>query len=694
MGMMARMRSLAPWFIITVGGLFVIFMIFSDTRMGGLFGSNEPVIGSVDGEDIKYTEFNQAFDNYVKQQEYQTGRKFEEDQLDYLREQMWNQVVSQKIMELKIKEYGITVSDDEVREVFLGANPPAYLTQSFIDSTGKFDRPAYERALKDPQAKEQVIYFENLIKQQLIQEKLQRFVTASVNVSEGEIRRLYEDQNIKLRADYVLFDINNVPDAEIKVTDEDLRNYYNKHMSDFKMDATRKIKYVLFNRRATSQDSARIKEGLEKNIAQMKNDTASIKNIVGAYSDLPYSKDTLNVISLPADAKNLLVAAKPNTFVGPVAGPEGYTVYHMVAKVAGKEPVVKASHILIRTGSDEKAAKAKADDIYNQLQKGANFAELAKKYSEDPGSASNGGDAGWGQKGTWVTEFWDAASKGAVGAIQKPVKSSFGYHIIKTTDRSSDRFVVEKIVKKIAPSTATLAKITRQANDLIKLSRDSDFSKEAENLKLTVQETPAFAEKAGYISPLGYHPSMIQWAFNSSVGEVSHIFKTPTGYVVAQVSADIKAGVKPFEDVKESVRINVVKEKKLEKMMAAAADVRNKLGNNDISAVSSINPSLKADTTTEFSGLMFPNVGRDYAFIHYCQTGELNKVSQPVKGLRGAYIIKPTFRTQVNEQDYAAQRNAIRDRLLQQKKNQSFNQWLANAREQVKIVDERYLFFQ
>lgn len=695
MGMMARMRSLAPWFIITVGGLFVIFMIFSDTRMGGLFGKNEAVIGSVDGEDIKLQEFNVAFDNQVKQQEAQTGRKFEEDQLDYFREQMWNTVVSQKLMAKKIKEYGIVVSDEEVKDFFLGPNPPAELAQSFTDSTGKFDRASYERALKDPKVKDQVIVWENIIREQLLTKKLQQFVTSAVNVSEDEIRRQYEDQSIKMRADYTLFDLNNVPDNDIKVSDDDLRNYYNKHMSDFKMDAQRKIKYVLFNRKATAQDSARIKDNLQKNIVKMQKDTASIKSLVAAYSDYPYSKDTLNVMSLPAEAKSLLVNAKANEFVGPVVGPDGYTVYHMVAKVKGKDPSVKVSHILVKTGADEKASKAKADDIYNQLQKGANFAELAKKYSEDPGSASNGGDAGWGTKGSWVNEFYNAAASGKVGQIQKPVKSSFGFHIIKVTDRSDDRFVVEKIASKIAPSPTTLNKIVRNANELVKLSREGDFQKEAEMLKYNVVETPAFTEKAGFISPLGYNPSLVTWAFSSKVGEISEYFKTPTGYVVAMVSADIKAGVKPFEDLKESVKINVIKEKKLEKMMQAAADAKAKLGgNSDLKAVSNFYPNVKADTTTEFSGTVFPNVGRDFAFIQYCQKAELNKVSAPVKGLRGAYLIKPVFRTQFNEQDYTAQRNAIRDRLLQQKKSQSFNQWLAKLREDVKVVDERYKYYR
>lgn len=694
MGMMARMRSLAPWFIITVGGLFVIFMIFSDTRMGNIFGANEVVVGSIAGENITYQQFNTIFENFIKQQESQTGRKIEEEQYEYYRDQIWSRLVSDKIMEKKIKEYGIVVSDEEIRNIFLGANPPAELTQGFTDSTGKFDRASYERALKDPKAKEQLIVFENYYRQALALQKLQSYLLTSINVSESEISRKYEDQSVKMKADYILFDMNNVPDADIKVTDEDLREYYNKHMNDYKIDAQKKVKYVLFSRRATVQDSTRIKDNLVKNVAKIQKDTSSLKSLIGAFSDYPYSMDTLNVTSLPVQAKNLLFNAKVKEFVGPVATSEGYTVYHLVARIKGKEPVVKTSHILIKAGGDDKAAKAKADDIYSQLQKGANFAELAKKYSEDPGSASNGGEVGWGSKGTWVKEFEEAAFSGKTGVVQKPVKSTLGYHIIKVTDRSDDRFVVEKITNKIQPSASTLTKITRNANDLIKLAKDGEFQKEAEMMKYNVIETPAFTEKGGFLPGLGYNPSLVRWAFDNSVGTVSNIFKMSSGFVVAVVSSDIKAGVRPFDDLKESIRVNVINEKKIDKMMKVAADVKSKLGSgNDLNAGVNYAAGVKVDTTTTFSGVVLPNIGRDVAFINYCRTATLNKISEPVKGQKGAYLIKPILRTEVSSQEYQAQRNAIRDQILQTKKSQFFSQWLAGVKEQEKIVDERYKYY-
>jgi hypothetical protein len=266
---------------------------------------------------------------------------------------------------------------------------------------------------------------------------------------------------------------------------------------------------------------------------------------------------------------------------------------------------------------------------------------------------------------------------------------------MKVTDRSEDRFVVEKIVNKIQPSPTTVGKITRNANDLVKLAEKGDFQKEAEMMKYTVVETAAFGEKQGFIQGLGYNQSLVRFAFDNSVGTVSRMLKSSVGFVVAVVSADIKAGVKPFDELKESIKGNVIRAKKIEKMMQVALDVKSKLGGNtDLKAVTNYYAQAKADTTQEFSGSIQPNnIGRDFAFIHYCQTAELNKVSEPVKGLRGAYLIKPTLRSQFSQQDYNVQRNNIRDRILQSKRSQFINQWLTNLREENKIVDERYKYY-
>ena len=121
--------------------------------------------------------------------------------------------------------------------------------------------------------------------------------------------------------------------------------------------------------------------------------------------------------------------------VGPFATQQGYTLFRYNGSVPSNEVFAKASHILINQfGSDEKNLE-EANKLYDRLIAGANFAALAKEFSKDPGSAVKGGDLGYFGKGMMVKEFEDACFNGKVGEVQKPVKTNYGYHIIKVTDR-------------------------------------------------------------------------------------------------------------------------------------------------------------------------------------------------------------------------------------------------------------------
>ncbi|MDP3683443.1 MAG: SurA N-terminal domain-containing protein, partial [Ignavibacteria bacterium] len=164
MGMMLKMRSMAPWFMLTVGGLFVIFMVLSDSSVLDIARTQAQYVGSVDGEDISYQDYSTMVEQARKNQEQQTGQQLSEEQMDYFRDQIWDQMVTLKLIDKKIKEFGIVISDEEVREAILGANPPEQLKRQFTDSTGVFNRQAYETAMRDPRNKQIVIGLEQQIK--------------------------------------------------------------------------------------------------------------------------------------------------------------------------------------------------------------------------------------------------------------------------------------------------------------------------------------------------------------------------------------------------------------------------------------------------------------------------------------------------------------------------------------------------
>ncbi len=695
MGMMLKMRSMAPWFMLTVGGLFVLFMVLSDSRILDFAVTQTQNVGSVDGEEISYQDYSAMIEQARKNQEQATGQPINEEQMDYFRDQVWDAMVSQKLIDKKIAEFGIVVSDDEVRDAIMGTNPPDMLKGQFTDSTGNFNRQAYETAMRDPRNKEIVVGVEKQIKQQIIQQKLQNYLTASIGVSESEAYNSFVKQNIKMKADYIKVDSYLIPDSDIKVTDEDLKKYYNEHAEDYKIENQKKIKYVLFRRQASQGDTAMVKNNMDEVVKRAKADTASFKTYVESYSEQPYRRDTVGLASLPTEVRSLLANAKASDIVGPVPTFEGYVVYKLIGKRLSNSEQVRASHILIRSTGSDAEDKKQIDAIYNEVAGGADFATVARTKSQD-GSASQGGDLGWFGKGQMVKPFEDACFGGKIDVVQRPIKTQFGWHIIKVTGRSNQDFIVEKVVNKIQISATTIDKIFQDAADFSYLAKENGFESEAKAMNYEVLETPPFNQEAAAIAGLGINRALVKWAFENGTGEISDVFRFPAGYVTAMITEEIKPGMKPFDEVKEMIKSSVTTEKKLEKAMQIAQQIKTKIGDGgDANAAISVWAQAVVDTTVEFttSGTI-GTLGQEFAFANAAYKAELNKWTQPVKGRTSAYLIKVKSRSQFDQNAFNSAKESIKKDLLQNKKNVYLSQWIEKLKKEADIVDNRYLFFR
>ncbi|GBD90380.1 foldase protein PrsA precursor [bacterium BMS3Abin04] len=695
MGMMAKMRSLAPWFILGVGGLFILFMVLSDSSLQKIMHTRDNNVGSIDGEEISYQNYSQMVEQYRKDQVKRTGKDIDESQMDEFRNQVWDILVTQKLVEEKMKEYGITVTPQEIINTIESPNPPQFLRRNFIDSTGRFNKEAYNAAIHNPQNKQAMIQAEDAVRQQLLQNKLREYLFGTIVISDGEVRRKFIDQNTRMSAKWAFFAANIIPDSTIPVSNEEIQNYYEKHKEEFRLEGRRKLKYVLFLKTATHGDSVGIRKTLESVVKKLKNDTSSFKTYVQIYSDKPFEVDTVTLNSVTKNAANLLYKAKVGDVLGPVLTIDGYEVYKLDKKLRGKVTTIRASHILVKGGGNEEAAKKEAYDIYKQLKAGADFAKLAKEKSEDA-SAKDGGELGWFTKGQMVPEFEKAAFRGKIGEILKPVKTRFGYHIIMVTGRDNHRYVIEKIFNKITPSPTTVDQLYSNANDFSYLAKKNDFKSEADLMKYRILETPAFTKEASVIPGLGSNKAIINFAFENNVGDVSDVFKLPIGYVVAMVSEALPDEYKPVKEVKGTLTRLVRGEKKLAKTFEIAKEVRSKLGNsNDLSKVTLLDPKANLFSASKFTiESNVPGVGKDYAFYNYTLVGPVGKISGPIKGKRGSYLIKVTERVGFDSTMYSIQKNTFRTNMLQQAKIKYFQEWLENLKKEANIVDNRYKFYK
>jgi parvulin-like peptidyl-prolyl isomerase len=711
MPIMTRMRDSMP---VILFGLLVTFLLLIVFEWGmdftGIRSGRTDTIGSINGKKITYTEFSNVLKSFTDNQKTQTGVEPDENQQRQAREQVWQTLVTQQLIEEEIQRLGVMVSDQELVDWVRGDNPPDDLRRNFVDSTGQFRRDLYDQFLsnpnqfiKDPQGADPAFGtkwladYEQSLRQRRRQEKLQSLVLASVRVTDGEMLHKFQDQNQYYDASYALFDPNTlVKDEDAQLTDADLRNYYDENLDQYKFEASRKLKYVQFNEVASQQDSAARQNEID-DAAKKARGGMDFLQVVGTYSDKPDSGNFFKHGELTPTIDAVVFAAKAGDVIGPILENDGYHLIKVLDERKGDKEFVHASHVLLTLEGvkDSNAVKAKAQQVAKLARTGKDFAALVKEYSTEPGAAQRNGDLGWFTKGRMVKPFEDAAFKAKAGEIVGPVRTQFGLHIIKVHERDSRELKIAQVRIAVGPSSQTKNDLFERARDFTYNAKESDFSKEAQATGFEVRESQV-QEKGGVVPGIGINESIIRWAFNNKVGSVSDPFTIPNGYVVLTIVDAKDAGVKSFDEVKESIRPLALRKKKIDRVKMIAEELRSKLSATDsLSKVSALNSAVKSIQTGPFTlGGSVPTIGRDPNFLGTVSMLSVGQISAPVVGVRGAYLIQLVTKTPFDSTAYAAQREALKSQLLQDKRNRVLTDYLAKLKDDAKIEDHRDNFYR
>lgn len=691
------MRENMPAIIIFLVFAFILTIIFEwGMDYLGISSQQQEYVGVINDRNITYQEFVELVRERSEQQKTQTGKEPDENELNRIRDEVWNSLVTQTLIDEEIQRLGIEVPDQEIVDWVKGENPPEFLHRQFVDSVGNFNRAAYESAISDPRNKEIWIRVEEGLKKQRMQEKLQSIILAGVRVSESEIFQKFAEQNLKLGAEYIFFDPNKlVTDEEAKVTDSEIEKFYNQNSTEYKVEATRKLEYVKFIEAPSSKDTLSVVAELDDVLRRISSG-ADFMDMFSTYAE----NQTTDIFYKPGDLTPVkadkIFSAKVGEVVGPFADNDGYHLVKILEEKTGTEDFVKASHILFSTqGADSVKVLTEAKDVLNKIRAGEDFAKLAEKYSQDPGSAIKGGDLGWFGKGRMVKQFEDACYKTAVNQITGPIRTQFGYHIIKVTGKSKRELKIADIAIPVRVSSETRSVIYQNAQDFKFLAEENDFIKEAEVLKYEVLETASFGEK-GIIPGIGHNPSINRFAFEKKLGTISDVLPLTEGYGVFIISEVKKEGIRPLADLKESIRPRVLRDKKMQLLKNKVSDYRKQIQSSDpLSVLTQKNADLSVQVTGQFTlagGV--PGIGRDMMFIGSLLSLKQNEISKPIEGLRGFYIAKLTERVEVDSVAYKAQKDMLASQTLQTKKSQFLSEWLEQLRKNAEIKDNRDLYFR
>jgi len=702
MALMTDIRNNMAKLFAVLAVLFIIMIVFDwgldlSGRKGRTQGNME-ILGKVNGHEIDYRQFSELVRRAVENQKRQSGLDPDDEAERQIRSQVWNQLVDEMLIDQEIDRLGITVTDQEIVDIVRGPNPPEFLVAQFKDSTGTFRRDAYERAMMDPQNKAAWIQVEDALRAEQKRRKLQSLLLGMVRVSDEEVWERFVDRNLTMDAEFALFDANRlVPDSAVTVTDEDLRRQYDTHPEDFKAKASRKLKYVVFSLAPSAEDTAQVEQELMKLQEQATSGAVDFVDLAKTYSETPTSDAFFKHGELSAAKENAVFAAKKGGIVGPVKDFDGFHLIKILDVREGKDEFVRASHILLSAvaGPDSVNVIRKAKDLLRQARSGVNFAELARANSADYGSASQGGDLGWTGRGRWVKPFEEAAFKARVGEFVGPVRTQFGWHIIKVTGKDRREVKIASLTMKLKSSAQTTDAAYKQAEDFSYLAKQEGFEKSAELSKFQVRETPEFT-KGGMVPGIGFNEAVNNYAFNQKEGAISDPMAVSGGVAVFMVSGQREEGLRPLDEVKGILSSMALREKKMEKVRDQAEKFYKGLTpSSDLLAAAQSMPEVIAQKTGPFKPVDAPaGVGRDPKFTGTAMALRPGELSKPFEGFRGYYILKLLSRENIDSTRFAVEKSGLRDQLLQEKRSRLMSDWQAQLREKADIEDHRDKFFR
>lgn len=600
MAVMNKMRESMKTILMILVLAFVATIIF-DWGMGGFQGGTpQGVIAQVNGDDITYEEFNNAYQQELRQQREQTGRDPEGYQLQQIENQVFERLVQQRLLRDVVEKMNLQSSDEEIGDE-LWSNPPQLIreTPAFQDSLGQFDMSLYQSALQNPQLDEQwqsvIFYLRNTLPFQ----KLGNLINATTVVTDDDARIEFMKTNMNARVEYFFFNAADYSDDIAEPTDQEIQAYYNENKEDFRQEETRVLDYVLLELTASPSDSA--------------------------------------------------------------------------------------------------AVRNQAEELLQEAKEGRNFAELAEIYSQDPGSAENGGDLGYFTRTQMVKPFADAAFAADVGDIVGPVESQYGLHIIKVEDKRTqdgeEQVKASHILLNFDPSNSTRDALRDEAEYLSEAAQETGLRSIAETENLNVQTTQPFAIE-GFVPGLGMEQRVNRWAFRSKIGDVSDVMLLNRGYFVAQLTEINEEHIQPLEDVRSRIVSTLNSQNRMKAAQAAAQEVYNKLvAGTPIDEVAAAD-SLELKQTEEFTASAnIPGVGREPRFAGTALSLDVGDISEPIEGTRGYYVLQVLDKTEFDEEQFAQQKESLKSQLRVRQRNQMFALWYTKLKEEANIKDFRNEYF-
>ena len=624
---------------VILGGLLTIICVFMVITLvpgfgsSNFFGSGTPqrgILATVDGNDITTLEVQKQARQMVQQQ-FPRGGAQASMLLPFFASRAAEQLIQRNAVVAEAHRLGLRATDEDVRDELQHGR----YAEVFFPNGNFVGQAAYEERLQ--QSDLTVPMFEQSVKDEILIEKLRNLVAGSALISDAEVREKFGRENTKIKFDYTVLHKDDILKT-IHPTDAELKAYYDQHKASYanSIPEKRKISYVLID------------------TAKLTNDLKVTPQELQSYYD--QHRDEYRVQE-QVNVRHILIKT-------PLPGPDG--------KVDQK-------------GVD--GARAKAEDILKQVKAGGNFADLAKKYSEDTASAKDGGSLGWIQRGRTVPEFEKVAFSLPKGQTSDLVQSSYGFHIIRVEDKQDAHVkTLDEVKAQIEPllkqQKATQA-ADAEAATVLNQARTLGLDKAATNRSLQVVNTD-FVSRTDSLPGVGNSPQFMDAIFNEPEKSPPDQVQLAQGYAIFNLLAVKPPATPTFEEIRTRAE-NEFKQQRASTLLAQKTQElsdRAKAAHDLKKAAKELGASVKTSDFVAPDGQV-PDLGSMSGPANVAFSLKAGEISGPIDTNTAGAVLTVLEKQEPGEQEFAQKKDQIRDTLLQQKQQDLFGMFVSNLREQM-----------
>ena len=713
MATLQNIRSKGPLLVIAVG--LALFAFIAGDAWQVLQPHQSQDVGEVNGETLSAQDYQAMVEEYTEVVKLTSGMNaLNDEQINQLRDEVWRTYVNNQLIETEAEKLGLTVSDAELKSIINEGKHPMLARTPFVNpQTGAFDKDMLMKFLADYANKmnrsqmtaQYVDYYESIYKvwsfiektivQTRLQEKYAALVSKSLLSNPVEAQASFDARVNQTDMLLAAIPYSSIVDSTVVVKDADLQAAYDAKKEQFRQYVeTRNIKYIDVQVTASDEDKAALRKEMDEYTTQLASTTSDYATFVRSTgSDRPYVDLFYTTRALPRD----VVARLDSVAMGDVFGPYYYagdntmTSFKKLAKASMPDSIQFRQIQVVAENADK--TKTLADSIYNAIKAGASFEDVAKKYGQT-------GEPVWISSATYEGADLDGDNLKYITAVTTAAKNDLqnlslaqANVILQVTDRKAmkDKYKVAIVKRPVEFSKETYSKAYNDFSEFIAANN-------------TVEKLVANAEDAGYrlldrrdlystehnIGGVSGTKEALRWAFSAKPGEVSGLYECGESdhMMVVGLTSIVPEGYRPLALVRNDLRAEVLRDKKAEKIMADMKAAGAASFDQYKGMANAVTDSVKHVT---FGAPAFISALRSSEPLvsAYASVGEVSKLSAPIKGEGGVYVLQPYAEEKLNEtynQDAEVEK-------IESMYTNIARQFINDLYLKANVKDERYLFF-